>query len=242
MFDSQDFFGEDYLYFHEYQVGDELTEQEMPVIESLLGIEPPMRVLDLGCGTGRVANRLALSGNDVVGVDANGHALGLAVEAAKEYGVHVTYERLDMRSLDEVEGFDRALLWSVTFGYFSDAENLGLLRRVRRSLRPGGRLLLEIRNRDALVGDFRPGRVVERDGDLLVDQCRLDLVTGRMNCIRFLLRDGELSRRPYSVRLYSASELRYWLGDAGFSHIDLHGDNGGPLSLESDKILAVAHV
>lgn len=241
MFDAEEFFGADYLFFHEYQVSSELTDAEMPVIVRLLDAESNMRVLDLGCGTGRIANQLALSGNDVVGVDANDHVLELAVEAARDLGVHVTYQHLDMRHLQYFEAFDRVLLWSVTFGYYSDEENLDLLKRVKRSLRPGGKLLIEVRNRDALVGNFTPSHVSERDGDLLVDQCRLDLEMGCINCVRSLVRGGVVTRLPYSVRLFSASELKYWLRDAGFACADFHGDGGGPLSIRSDKILVLAH-
>ncbi|HJX23952.1 MAG TPA: methyltransferase domain-containing protein [Candidatus Bathyarchaeia archaeon] len=45
------------------------------------------RILDLGCGIGRISNRLALRGYDVVGIDLSEHCIEEARDLAKELGV-----------------------------------------------------------------------------------------------------------------------------------------------------------
>ena len=45
------------------------TEQEVDFLVELLGLEPGMRVLDVGCGPGRPALALARRGISVLGVD-----------------------------------------------------------------------------------------------------------------------------------------------------------------------------
>src|SRR5689334_23541178 len=56
---------------------------ERPVIESLLGDLSGLRALDLGCGSGTYATRLAARGAQVVGVDLSAMMLGLARDRAR---------------------------------------------------------------------------------------------------------------------------------------------------------------
>ncbi len=64
-----DLFDEDYLYFYDEVLGAERSDADAAVIAQLLGLEPGMRVLDVPCGEGRIAGRLAARGCEVVGVD-----------------------------------------------------------------------------------------------------------------------------------------------------------------------------
>jgi len=61
------------------------------------------RVLDLGCGSGRLARALALRECDVVGFDSN----PVAVEEARKYCTHAGVADLDAVPLDELLGEDR---------------------------------------------------------------------------------------------------------------------------------------
>ncbi|CAN5633977.1 class I SAM-dependent methyltransferase [soil metagenome] len=67
----------------------------------------PARVLDAGCGTGRVAIRLAELGHDCVGIDADESMLAVARQSAPELPwVHGDLSRTDLTTLGGDRGFD----------------------------------------------------------------------------------------------------------------------------------------
>ena len=109
-FDTEGLFDDDYLYFYATRdPGRELSDAETELIWRLLELEPGMAVLDLACGHGRIANRLAARGAAVTGLDVTPRFLELAREDAATRGVEVEYVQGDMRSLPWTERFDRVV-------------------------------------------------------------------------------------------------------------------------------------
>lgn len=135
---------------------------------------------------------------------------------------------------------DRVLNWFTAFGYFDDDGNRRVLAEVSRALRPGGRFELELNNRDRIIRDFQPESVAEHDGDFVIERRGLDPLTGRCRTERALLRDGTVRRIPFSVRLFTFTELRDWLLDAGFAEVAGYGDEGGPLEPGSRRMIVLA--
>jgi SAM-dependent methyltransferase len=214
-FDFEGTFDEDYLrYFAD--ILDERAEAEADLIWRLLELEPGMEVLDLACGHGRIAGPLAERGCRVTGLDATPLFLDRARRDAAARGISVTYVEGDMRELPWTDSFDRVVNWSTAFGYFDDDANRRVLSEVRRALRPDGRLAMEMNNRDRIIRDFRPESVSEQDGDLIIDRRRLEPLTGRCLTERIMVRDGRIRHVPFFVRLFTFTELRGWLRDAGF--------------------------
>ena len=68
-FDLGQVFDDDYLYLYEPTLA-QASDADMVVIWRLLELEPGSEVLDLACGPGRIANRLAERGARVTGLDA----------------------------------------------------------------------------------------------------------------------------------------------------------------------------
>ncbi len=117
------------------------TEQEVAFLVGALGLEPGMRVLDVGCGPGRHAHALGRRGISVHGVDISERFIGLAREQAP---AEVTFERLDARALPFDGEFDAVIsLCQGAFGLQGlDAGDGVVLDGMARALRPGGRLAL----------------------------------------------------------------------------------------------------
>ena len=234
-------FDEDYLYFYETLLTEEVSDRQADLIWRLLELEEGMEVLDLACGHGRIANRLAERGARVTGLDATPLFLQRAREDAERRGVDVEYVEGDMRDLPWEERFDRAVCWFTSFGYFEDDENRQVLRGVRRALKPGGAFLLDVQNLPFILRNLQADSVWERGGDLMIDRHDLDLSSGRMNAERIIVRGGHTRRFPYFVRMFTFTELRGWLLAAGFSNVTAHGrGEGDELTLESPRLFTLA--
>ena len=233
-------FGEDYLYFYEGWLDDELSDAQAGRIWQTLGLGDGAEVLDVPCGHGRIANRLAARGARVTGMDADAFFLERARADASERGVEVEFVLGDMRELPWSERFDAVVNWFTSFGYFDDEGNKEWLMAARDTLKVGGRLAIDIHNRDAFMRSRDPASLVERDGDLLVDRHRFDVETGRQESERWIVRGGQVRKSSYSVRFYTFTELRTLLFDAGFTHVEAVGHDGEPLTLESRRMIVIA--
>ena len=99
-------------------------------------------------------------------------------------------------------------------------------------LRPGGRLVIEIMHRDALVLRFRDtGWHLVGEGRLLLEQRTFDPAAGVAQTTQTLVEpSGERDSRTFSLRVYTATELLAMLGRAGFEESRCYGDlSGGAL-------------
>ena len=240
-FDFDEVFDEDYLFFYEPLLAD-VTETDVDTIWRLLRLEPDMAILDLGCGHGRIANRLAERGARVTGLDATAVFLDRARRDAASRGVDVDYVKGDMRQLPWTdERFDRVLSWFTSFGYFDDQDNRRVLQEAHRVLRPAGRLLIENNNLVELLPRWQPALVTERDGHFAIDRSCFDPTTGRATTERVIIRDGRTRRFVFSVQMFVAAELRNWLLDTGFTSVNLIDPNGDPLTVRSRRMISIAY-
>lgn len=142
-FETAEVFDEDYLHFYRHEL-DERADAETDLIRHRVDAPPGTRVLDLACGHGRIARRLAERGCRVTGLDESPLLLDHARRDARARGVEVDYESADMRELPHDAEFDVTVNWFTAFGYFDDADDKKIIDEVFRALRPGGRFLLDL--------------------------------------------------------------------------------------------------
>lgn len=241
VFDAEGLFDDDYLYFFADTL-EERGDAETDVIWQVAELEPGMAVLDLACGHGRIANRLAARGCQVTGLDATESFLRQARADAAARGMSVDYVLGDMRDLPWTGTFDRIINWFTAFGYFDDAGNRRVLAQAARALKPGGRLLIEMNNYVRLAQVYTPSFVTEQNGDMVVDQHRMDPLTGRSETTRTLIRGGQTRRVTFSVRMFLHPELRDWLLAAGFATVHGYGEDGTPLTAGHRRMITVADI
>jgi SAM-dependent methyltransferase len=184
---------------------------------------PSERLLDVACGTGQHAARLADRGWYVLGVDQSDDMLALAREPAT--GRDAAFVRADMRDLQLAEsGFDAAVCLFDSIGYAVTNDAIGAtLGGIRRHLRPGGLLVLEFWHAAAMLSGFDPVRIREWDTPagrvLRVSRTTLDV-------------DAETARVAYSV---------YRLGpDARYESWEEQHENRFFLVQEMDLLLRIA--
>lgn len=178
----------------------ERTEREVRFLARHLPVARFPRVLDLCCGTGRHAAGLAGLGYRVTGLDRSGFALE---RARRSCGSAVQFVEGDMRELDRVPGtFDAVISMWQSFGYFDRASNLAVLDGMRRRLREGGRVVLDIYDR--LFFERNHGRRrIERDGQVIEEIT--ELVDGHLT-VRLDYETRGVSE-AFEWELYSAEEL-----------------------------------
>jgi SAM-dependent methyltransferase len=237
--DREEVFDEDYLYFYGPVLHDEQSDAEAELVWELLGLEEGSSVLDLACGHGRIANRLAARGARVTGLDATPMFLELAREHAAALGVEVEYVEGDMRDLPWRERFDAVLSWFTSFGYFDDDDNRRVLGQAYAALEPDGRLLIENNNLAAVLRTFVSAHVGERDGDFMIDRFGMDLPRGGIHTDRTVVRDGRTRTFSYDVRLFWPPELADWLREAGFREVEVRSRDG-ELTPESRRMVTIA--
>jgi SAM-dependent methyltransferase len=232
---------DDYLYFYSDSLTEERSEREVANLVALLELKPPMKILDLACGFGRHANRLAVEGFLVTAVDIMPGFLDLAKQDALERHVEVQYLRADMRQIHFIEEFDRVILMFSAFGYFDDRDNLRVLENVGRALKPGGMLGFDIPNRDATLKTLPPATVVEKNDDLMINRNTFDMLTGRWHNRRVILRDGVRKDKPFSMRLYNLTEIEGMIFHAGLEICHIYSDwKAQPLSPDARGAVIIA--
>jgi SAM-dependent methyltransferase len=219
------------------------TLSEVDFLLSVLTLPPGSAVLDLACGHGRHAIELAKRGYQVTGLDLSASHLALAREAAAASGVTVNWVEADMRDLPPGP-FDAVINLFSAFGYLeSDAADQQVLTAVGQVLRPGGRFILETRNREQVVRTFQP-RVWQplADGSLFLQEATLDLIEGRIHTrVTLVEPDGRREQRDFIVRQYTLAELVHMLGAAGLTmHESWGGIDGSRYTLDSPRLLVLA--
>ncbi|MBK8976160.1 MAG: class I SAM-dependent methyltransferase [Planctomycetes bacterium] len=236
-------FDADYLHFYEPLLPAELNAREAELICELAALGPGRRVLDAGCGHGRIALELARLGCDVVGIDRSAVFVERARHDAAASGLGgLHFEVGDLRALEAEREFDAVVHWFTSFGYQDDPSDRALLARFLRALLPGGRLVLETANLFQEALDPSGTGVKRVDRDLMVDEKHFDAVTGHLHVHRTIARDGRAPRElDFRVRLFSVPELAGWLRDAGFEDVAAHDGTGAPFELDSDRLVLVAH-
>jgi SAM-dependent methyltransferase len=183
---------------------------------------PASDVLDLGCGTGRLAIALAAAGHTVTGIDPA--KASLAVARAKPGSDRVTWVCGDVRAASSA-AFDTAVLTSHVAQFFvTDAQWRDTLADLGRVLRPGGRLAFDSRDPAARAWlAWNPENSAHRvtlPGGRAVDVCTE--VTGVRDGVvafeqRFRFDDGVERRSTAALRFRTEDELRTSLDAAGFT-------------------------
>jgi len=232
---------DDYLCFYYERLGGERREKEVNFIVKELNLTEPKKILDLACGYGRHANKLASLGHDVTGVDITKGFLEMAEKEAKEMSVKVKYILKDMREVDFDSEFDCAISMSTAFGYFEDNENFEVLKNVSKALKKGGLFLLDITNRDFLIRNYLPCIVVEKGNDLMIDIHEFNPIEGRLYNRRSVFRNGAMKEKPFFVRQYAPTEIRDLLNKAGLKVLKMFGNyDSSPLDINSRRMIVIA--
>ena len=206
------------------------------------------RVLDLGCGTGMLACRIAAEGLAVTGADPAAGMLRIA--RARTGGERVTWIRSTGQSLRLAERFDFIYMTGHAFqALLSDDDALAVLETAARHLRPGGRFVFETRNpadqawlrwtRDqprAVAQNPEHGRLEDCNEAVYDSATGVAALTHRY---RFLDHGRELTGHS-RLRFIDRAHLAGLIGRAGLRPLQWYGDwDASPYAATSREIIAV---
>lgn len=185
-----------------------------------------LKILDAGCGLGRISVELAICGAQVTGVDLIQPFLDAAKESALAENVSVEWVQADLRSFSRPAAFDVAINVYTSFGYCQTIEeDTQILRNIARSLKPGGYFILEMVGREIAVRDFTAGEWFERAGyTVLTDFSVEGAWEGLRSHWQLYTKDGLKADHMFIQRLYAATELRQLMVSAGFADVKIYGD------------------
>ena len=122
---------------------------EEEVIWDMIGNVQGLRVLDVGCGTGRHALPMAANGAQVVGLDPTPEMLYRAWQKAQTKGLNVDLREGSIDALDVRLGEFDLVLCCLVLSHVADLA--GAIVKLASHIRPGGRLI---------VSDFHPSNIL----------------------------------------------------------------------------------
>jgi len=199
-----------------------------------LGLRPGERLLDLACGSGVHARRLARCGLDVVGLDVAPSLVRYCTGQAAAEGLEgVTFVEGDMRTLAYREEFDAVVVLSTSFGFFDDEINQRVLDSIARALKPSGRVLLQLLDPVTFIEWLTQSATQreERAEGVYLTEARFDPATFVCHGVfRFTDSDGvtHLWSDHERIRIYTLPELRRMFDQAGLEMRAAYGDMSLP--------------
>jgi 2-polyprenyl-3-methyl-5-hydroxy-6-metoxy-1,4-benzoquinol methylase len=211
------------------------TKGECDFLEEELNFDKSLKILDVGCGTGRHSIELAKRGYTVTGIDLSESQLKRARKKAELVNISIDFRKLDARDLPFEAEFDAAIM--LCEGGFplmeTDELNFEILKNVTRSLRTTGKLIFTTLN-----GLFPLYHSVQQfcnsesnEGNATYKSKTFDLMTFRdHNTIEAEDDDGKKKTLKCSERYYVPSEISWLLKSIGYNKIDIYGAKLGSFS------------
>ncbi len=209
-------------------------------------------LLDVGCGTGRVAIHMAKLGYEVTGVDVVPEMIEWGKQKAAKEGASIEWVVADGRDFHLHKQFAFAYMLEHVFQFFLTREDLeGMLGCVREHLQPGGCFLFVTRNptlRNLLeLRHTEPQKYATPDGGQLVatEQMHYDAMTQIQHYARrltFLKPDGRQEEKVLrtALRYVFPQELEALLFYNGLQVRARYGNwQGEPLSADARSMIYV---
>ena len=231
---------ENYAQKYDKEVFTQGTVGECDFIEKEINGDKNLRILDIGCGTGRHSIELARRGYKVVGVDLSDSQLARAREKAGEAGVQVDFRKHDARNLPFSEEFDLAIM--LCEGAFplmeTDEMNFLILQNAAKALKRKGKLIFTTLNGlfplFHSVKDFLNSGGKEKSGTH--DEGSFDLMTFRdYNPVQLEDDLGAVKVLNANERYYVPSEITWLLKSIGFKTVNISAAKLGAFN-RADKL------
>ncbi|MDD5006094.1 MAG: class I SAM-dependent methyltransferase [Candidatus Omnitrophica bacterium] len=216
------------------------TLGECDFIEKEINRNKSLKIIDIGCGTGRHSIELSKRGYKVTGIDLSESQLASAKKKAEKLNLKIDFKRHDARNLPFEREFDLAIM--LCEGGFSlmetDEMNFEILKNATKALKNKGKFIFTTLN--GLFPLFHSVKEfyesAAKEGNSACKNCSFDLMTFRdHNTVVFEDDAGIKKELTCNERYYAPSELTWLLKTLGYEKIDILGAKLGAFS-RNDKL------
>lgn len=216
------------------------TIGECDFIEKEINYSKSVKIIDIGCGTGRHSIELSKRGYSVTGIDLSKSQLEHAKQKASSESLKIDFQKHDARSPHFSNAFGLVIM--LCEGGFSlmetDEMNFQILQNATKALKNNGKLIFTTLN-----GLFPLFHSVEdflakekKDGTAECKSCSFDLMTFRdHNTTEFVDDSGNKKSLSCDERYYVPSEINWLLKSLNFKTVDIFGAKLGAFS-RNDKL------
>lgn len=205
-------------------------------------------LLDLACGTGKLSTEMAKRGFEVIGVDASGDMLSIAMNNAYESGVNILFLCQRMQELDLYGTINACVCTLDSINHLTQAADVqAAFDKVSLFTEPGGVFVFDVntpfKHREILADNTF---VYDMDGVYCVWQNTLDRDTDTVQIdldIFEEIEDGVYERiqEGFCERAYEINELEAMLDKAGFEVINIYDElTNQPPRADSQRVFIVA--
>jgi len=228
---------ENYAHKYDHESFTQGTVGECDFIEKEIGFDKSLKILDVGCGTGRHAVELSKRGYHVTGIDLSEAQLKLAKEKAEASRLAIDFHCHDARNLPFCGEYDVAVM--LCEGGFSlmetDEMNYEILKNVTKSLKSHAKFIFTTMNGlfplFHSVNEFYAS--AQEEGNSTCKSTGFDLMTFRdYNTVEFEDDSGSKRTLECNERYYVPCEIRWLLKSLGYKTIDIFGAKLGAFSRE----------
>lgn len=236
---TEEFFDEYYLQSIEKLTGEEQTRKEVDFLLSKINPARDAEILDLACGHGRHALDLARRGfSRITGIDITSSYIEMARQKASVLPNPPRFIDADMRELNEKNRYQLIYSLFSSMFYFSDDDNLAILRRVFDALKSGGYFVVDYFNPPKfLKSGKRKDWYITENGSAILDKYSHNPISGVLTTERLIITpEGKRIKRVFHLRDYTVSELRFHFESVGFEILDVYGNfDGEKYHIDSDR-------
>lgn len=213
------------------------TIGECDFIEREINSNKELKIIDIGCGTGRHSIELSKRGYSITGIDLSESLLKKAKEKAKQNNLQIEFLKHDARNLPFENQFDVAIM--MCEGGFplmeTDEMNFEILKNVSKSLRKKSKFIFTTLNGlfplFHSMNDFHADEV--KEGNATYHSKNFDLMTFRdFNITKVVDDNGVEKELECNERYYVPSEITWLLKTLGFKKIEIFGAKRGAFSRE----------
>lgn len=212
------------------------TKEEVTRMEALLNLKPHLKVIDIGCGTGRHSIEFASRGYKVVGTDVAEGYLKTAMETAKERKLNIDFRLERGSEIKEENIFDFTLAYYHTLGFMEDKELHNHFQRIFKALKPGGKLLLRTAG-PKVTPSMKEEHIrnwAEKDNIYILSEKYMENGYRIEKCITIDIDKNEITEFHEKQKAFALSEVINLLKNSGFKKINCYRTLQGDAATEED--------